>query len=60
MNTRQPWEIEADVHYSKKGLADFIESEFVKENPANDDLWVRKVKTPAMSYFMKKGGSHLN
>ena len=36
-----------------------INDTFAKEDPNIDELWMRKVKTPSIIYYIKKGGSHL-
>ena len=60
MTKRQDWEIKANVTFSKNGIIQFIEDKIAKEDPANDELWKRKLKTPNMQYYIKKGGSDLN
>ena len=37
-----------------------INETFEKEDPESDDAWMRKIKTANITYFIKKGGSHLH
>ena len=60
MEKRQDWEIKANVTFSKTGIIQFIEDKMAKEDPAIDELWKRKLKTPTIQYYIKKGGSDLN
>ena len=39
MCNRQPWEIKANVRFSKTGIIQLIEDTFAREDPANDELW---------------------
>ena len=36
---RQPWEVKADVRFSKNGMVQFINDMFDREDPAKDELW---------------------
>lgn len=63
---KTPFEIEAGVKYSKRSMINYIESVIAKEtcknkeDPKNSKLWEEKLKTPNMSYYLKKGGSKLS
>ena len=60
MDTRIDWELKADMQFTKNSIREFIEEAFAKENPEEDELWMRKAKTPNLTYFIKKGGSDLS
>ena len=63
---KNDYEEEMGIKYSKKGIIQFIEN-FVrkesrsnKEDVSNAKLWEEKVKSPGLTMYIKKGGSHLS
>ena len=60
MQNRIEWEIKENVRFSKMGIVQFINDSYERENPETDELWQKKIKTPSITYYMKKGGSHLH
>lgn len=60
MDNRLEWELNADLRFTKTAIMQYIDDLFEREDPANDELWQRKLKTPNIQYYMKKGGSELD
>ena len=59
------WEIRNGVKFSKRGIIEYIENFLVQESKANKDpkvakAWDQKLKVPALTYFLKKGGSDIS
>ena len=52
MKARLPWEIKADVRYTKMAIIQLIDDTFAKEDPANDELWQRKVEEIESTFLL--------
>ena len=54
------YEIKQGIKFSKRGIIEFIEQTIEREQTAYDKKWQLQLKTPSISYYLKKGGSELN
>lgn len=60
------WEIRNGVRFSKRGIIEYVEMFLERESKQNKEdaktakLWEQKLKIPAMTYFLKKGGSDIS
>ena len=59
------WEIKNGVKFSKRGIVDYIErflatESINSEDPQTAKAWEEKLKTPGLTYYLKKGGSDIN
>lgn len=57
---KNEWELEKGVKFSKKGLIEFIDKFIEEESSESNPDWQRKLDTPSIKYYLKKGGSDQN
>ena len=53
-------EVAQGVKFSKRGLIEYITSFVENESMEKNPLWERKLDSPGIKYFLKKGGSDVN